>query len=291
MKKILLLFFACLALGALGCSQDTAGTTTAPGSSLPGFGGLPLSLDGPGYIEAGYGHSDLTDNYSSWNDFYTRGMVSGGRNAFTGELTRQARFGDNGWFLDLGWNRTLSPAWYMQLSAGSSVGGFFLPKLRTDALINRKLLRRRQLVATLGVGYDQSKTVGNDIRPHDLRAQVGGAYYFEFPIVLQGGFMWTHADPGDVLARTQYLAINQGHDKEHFVSLRYEWGREGYEILEPSTTAAPAPNVLFNFPEHTITGTWRQWVGPNWGFNLNIEQHQEPAYHRLGGTLGVFLDF
>jgi YaiO family outer membrane protein len=291
MKKALLLFFACLALGALGYAQDTSSPTAAPGSSLPGLGGLPLSLDGPGYIEAGYGHSDLTDNYSSWNDFYTRGMVSGGRNAFTGELTREARFGDDGWFYDLGWNRTFSANWYMQLSAGSSVGGFFLPKLRTDALINRKLLRRRQLVATLGAGYDQSKTVDNDLHPHDLRAQVGGAYYFEYPIVLQGGFMWTHADPGDILARTQYLAINQGHDKEHFVSLRYEWGREGYEILEPTTAAAPAPNVLFNFPEHTITGTWRQWVGPNWGLNFNIEQHQEPAYHRLGGTLGVFLDF
>jgi hypothetical protein len=25
--------------------------------------------------------------------------------------------------------------------------------------------------------------------------------------------------------------------------------------------------------------------------NFNVEQHQEPAYHRIGGTFGVFLDF
>jgi hypothetical protein len=25
--------------------------------------------------------------------------------------------------------------------------------------------------------------------------------------------------------------------------------------------------------------------------NFNLEQHQEPAYHRIGGTFGVFLDF
>jgi hypothetical protein len=49
--------------------------------------------------------------------------------------------------------------------------------------------------------------------------------------------------------------------------------------------------VALDFPEHTVTGTWRQWIGPNWGLNFNLEQHQEPAYHRLGGTFGVFLDF
>jgi YaiO family outer membrane protein len=243
-------------------------------------------MDGPGYIEAGYSHNDLTGGYPTWNDFYMRGMMSGGHNAFTGEISHQDRFGDSGWFFGLGLTRTLSENWYAQVSAGGSAGGFFLPRLRTDAFINRKLLRRRQLVVTAGGGYDQSKTID-----HDWRAQAGAAYYFGFPMVLQGGFMWTHASPGNILARTQYLAINQGHDKEHFLSLRYDWGREGYEVIGAPTLLAPAFNVALDFPEHTITGTWRQWVGPNWGVNLNLEQHQEPAYHRYGGTFGVFLDF
>jgi YaiO family outer membrane protein len=141
-------------------------------------------------------------------------------------------------------------------------------------------------VVTGGGGFDQSKTVDND-----WRAQIGGAYYFEYPVVLQAGLMWTHASPGNILARTQYIAATQGHDKEHFISLRYEWGREGYEVIGPPTDVAPAFNVAVDFPEHTATGTWRQWIGPNWGLNFNIEQHQEPAYHRIGGTVGVFLDF
>jgi YaiO family outer membrane protein len=141
-------------------------------------------------------------------------------------------------------------------------------------------------VASVGGGYDQSKTVN-----HDFRAQVEGAYYFAYPIVLQGGLTWTYANPGNILARSQYIAASQGHDKEHFISLRYEWGHEGYEVIGPPSTSAPAFNVLFNFPVRTITGTWRQWVGPNWGLNFNVEHQQEPAYHRFGGTLGVFLDF
>jgi len=295
MQRVILLV-VCLLSCALASAQVNSSNSVAPGSSLPGLGALGMVMDGPGYIEVGGSHSALTAGNSDWNDFYARAMVSGGRNIFTGELTREARFGDSGWFGDLGITRTLSENWYAHLSAGGSAGGFFLPKFRTDAQISRKLLPRRQLVASVGGGYDQSRTIA-----HDWRAQVEGAYYFNYPIVLQAGLTWTHATPGNILARTQYIAASQGHDKEHFVSLRYEWGREGYEVIAQPATVAPgvalrqaAPSdqgVLFDFPVRTITGTWRQWIGPNWGLNFNLEQHQEPAYHRIGGTVGVFLDF
>ena len=109
--------------------------------------------------------------------------------------------------------------------------------------------------------------------------------------MLQGGLTWTYANPGNILARSQFIAATEGHDKEHFVSLRYEWGREGYELIGAPSFESAAYNVLFNLPMHAITGTWRQWVGPNWGINLNVEQQQEPAYHRWGGAAGVFIDF
>ncbi|MFY9842792.1 MAG: YaiO family outer membrane beta-barrel protein [Terriglobales bacterium] len=286
-RTIFIFTFACWFSCTTASAQATSNTTAAPGSSLPGLGALTFGMDGPGYIEAGYGHNSLTGDNPDWNDVYFRGMISGGRNAVTGELTREDRFGDNGWFGGLGLTRTLSENWYAQVSGGGSAGGFFLPRFRADGLINRKLLHRRQLVVTAGVGFDQSKTVNND-----ERFQVSGAYYFEkYPVVLQGGLLWTHANPGDILARTQFIAATQGHDKEHFVSLRYEWGREGYEVLGAPTAQAPAFDVALDFPEHTASGTWRQWIGPNWGLNFNVEQHQEPAYHRIGGTIGLFIDF
>ena len=293
MKKICIfeaLLFIVISAGLLSpcraSAQVSSTTSVAPGASLPGLGPLAFGLDGPGYIEVGGSHSALTAGNPDWNDFYVRGAVSGGRNTITGEITREARFGDSGWYGDIGLTRLLSENWYAQLSVGGSDGGFFLNKARVDALINRKLLQRRQLVLTLGGGFDQSKIANSD-----FRAQVEGAYYFDFPVIVQGGLTWTHASPGDILARSQFIAASQGHDKEHFVSLRYEWGREGYEIIGAPTTLAPAFNVLFDFPVRTITGTWRQWIGPNWGINLNVDQQQEPAYHRVGGTAGVFLDF
>jgi YaiO family outer membrane protein len=287
MKKISLLLFLFSLACAMARAQSTSNSTVAPGSSLPGLGGVALGLDGPGYIEVGGGHSALTANNPDWNDFYLRGSISGGRNVINGELNREARFGDSGWFYGLGLTRTVAESWYAQVSAGGSAGGgFFLPRFRADALLNRKLLRSRQLIVTAGMGFDQSKTVN-----HDLRGQLGAAYYFSFPVVLQGGMMWTYANPGNIVARSQYLAATEGHDKEHFVSLRYEWGREGYELVGAPSVSVPAYSVLFDFPMHNVTATWRQWVGPNWGFNVSAEQHQEPAYHRVGGTFGIFLDF
>jgi len=244
-------------------------------------------LDGPGYIEAGGGHSALSGGNDDWNDFYLRGSISGRHNVFHGELTHEARFGDSGWFYGAGLTRTISENWYAQVSAGGSAGGgFFIPRFRTDGLINRKLLRSRQLVLTAGLGFDQSKTVNRD-----LRGQIGAAYYFQFPLVLQGGLTWTHASPGNILARSQFVAATEGHDKEHFLSLRYEWGREGYELVGAPSPQSAAYAVLFDFPMHSISGNWRQWIGPNWGVNLNVEHQQEPAYHRWGGTAGVFIDF
>jgi YaiO family outer membrane protein len=286
MRSTPLLFIIMLFSCATAVGQGTSAPTVAPGSSLPGLGGVSLGLNGPGYLELGGSHSALTNGYSDWNDFYARAMLSGGHNVWTGELTREGRFGSAGWLYNLGLNRTLSEDWYAQFSAASSVGGFFLNRFTGDAIINRKLLSRRQLVATVGLGFDQSKTVDKDER---LRAEA--AYYFNFPLVVQGGAMWTHASPGNILARTEYIAATEGYDKEHFFSLRYEWGREGYEVVGEAIGPTPTYNVLADFHERTITGTWRQWIGPKWGVNLNAEQHQEPYYHRWGGTGGVFFEF
>ncbi|HUO16410.1 MAG TPA: YaiO family outer membrane beta-barrel protein [Verrucomicrobiae bacterium] len=286
MKKTSPLLFICLLLCGLMSAQSTNDTTVAPGSSLPGMGGLALGLNGPGYIEVGGSHSNLSGGYSNWNDQYLRGVLSGGKNTFNYEFTHEARFGDSGYFGTLGLTRTFSSNWYGEFSAGASVGGFFLNRYSVGAILNRKLLKEKELVVNGGFGFDQSKTVN-----YDERFQAGAAYYFHIPVVLQGGFLWTHTSPGNIFARTQYIAINEGYNKEHYFSLRYEYGREGYEVIGPPVDSSPSYNVVFDFPEHTITGTWRQWIGPNWGVNLNIEQHQETSYHRWGGTLGVFLDF
>src|SRR5579884_3110319 len=213
----------------LFCMHAVAQNTGSPvpqGSSVPAFSAIPFGTSGPGYLEVGGSYSGLTNQFSSWRDGYARGVFSGANNTFGLEVTRQNRYGDSGWFGSGDWTRALGTNWYSTVDVGSSVGGFFIPKLRADGFINRKLLPHKQLVLNGGVGYDKSK-----IQNSALRGEFGGMYYFQQPFVLQGEVTWTKASPGGIVARSQSLAVTQGHEKEHYVSFRAEFGREGYELV------------------------------------------------------------
>jgi YaiO family outer membrane protein len=258
--------------------------TAKPGTTVPQGSGLPgLNVEGPngpGYLEVGGSRSELTSPQPNWTDAYVRGQVAvSEKNGLSADVERQARFGDSGYYGSLGLTHVFTENLYTNVFAGSSVGGAFIPKFRTDGLVNYKLLPKKNLVANLGFGYDKSKTAN-----WATRVQVGGTYYFRFPIVLQGGATFTHANPGSVNARTYNLAVTQGRYKEHYLSFRAEIGREAYEVIAPQS-------VLANFPIHNYSGTWRQWVGMNWGFNFNFQRELNPYYNRNGATLGLFVDF
>lgn len=264
---------------SLAAQVARPGTTVPQGAAIPGIGS-PEGPNGPGYLEFGGSRSDLTSPQPSWTDAYVRGVINlTPANAFSLEADRQARFGDSGYFGSIGLTHSFTSNLYTNAYVGSSVGGFFLPKFRFDGFVNYKLLPEKQLVLNLGVGYDRAKTVNSDVR-----YIVGGTYYFHFPIILQGGATFTRANPGDILATTYNLAVTEGREKEHYLTVRAELGREGYEVVNVA-------NPLVNFPIHNYSATWRQWIGMNWGFNFNFQRELNPYYNRNGATLGVFVDF
>jgi YaiO family outer membrane protein len=284
MKHILLktpitLTIVLLTLCACMLAQES-GRPIPQGSSGPVVGMIPTTLNGPGFIEIDGSHSALSDSQPSWNDVYLRGGMSFSSNTVNLEFSRQSRFGDSGWFYNGGWVHTWAPKWYTDVHLGTSTGSFFLPRFRVDGFVHRKVLSREQLVLNFGAGYDKSR-----LQASAYRITPGAAYYFDrFPLVLEGGVTWTQSNPGSVVARSQYVALTEGRAKEHYLAVRAEVGREAYEIIQGQATA-------FNFPIRNFAGTWRQWLAPNWGLNFNVERDGNPFYHRLGGTIGIFLDF
>lgn len=267
-----------LMVAGLAAAQQSAGVQPA-GRSLPALGSVPWTMDGPGYLEVSFDHSSLNGGNPSWNDGYVRGAVSGGKNTLSGEVSRQSRFGDTGWFGSLGWNRVLSENWYGSLWVGGSAGGVFLPKYRADAFLYRKFLSRKQLVIGAGAGYDKSKLVN-----YAYRNTADLMYYFSWPLVVEGGATWTRSQPDGTLARTQFLSLTQGREKEHYISARAEIGREAYEILGPA-------GEFFDFSVHNYSLSYRQWLGANWGLNFTFQRDVNRYYHRNGGTLAFFVDF
>jgi YaiO family outer membrane protein len=269
--------------------RSSKGDVVPQATGVTGLGGVPGFLNGPAYVEVGGDDSHLTgpdaSAGSSWNDFYIRGALSSTKNVINYEFNRETRFSDTGWFYGAGWTRVLSDSLYTELSAGSSIGGFTIPKLQLDGIAHVKTLERKQLVLSAGMGYEKSKTVNTA-----TRGQFSGTYYFDrWPLIGEAGMTLTHANPGNILARAQWFTLTEGHEKEHYITFRYEWGREGYELIETSANTAPA--TLFDFPIHNYTVNWRQWIGLNWGVNLSFEHEGNPHYHRNGGLIGFFLDF
>jgi YaiO family outer membrane protein len=277
--KLRILFIASVLLAFCAAGAQEQGRPIPQGSSLP-EGSLPGLFSSPGYLEFGGSYFNLSGPNPNWADAYIRGLVSGGSNVVSAETDRQNRYGDTGWYYSFGWTHVWSENWYSELDFGSStVGGFFLPKARVDALIHRKLLSGKRLVLSAGGGYDKSKTINSD-----YRGQIGGMYYFERPWIVQGDFILTRAAPGNIVAPSALLSVTEGHDKEHYVSFTANFGREGYEIVNVGQAV-----VNFGFQDYSLN--WRQWVGPNWGFTVTPEHEEKPFYHRNGGTVGLFFNF
>jgi YaiO family outer membrane protein len=80
------------------------------------------------------------------------------------------------------------------------------------------------------------------------------------------------------------VAVTEGRNKHHYVTVNAGFGQEAYQIVGPST-------VLTRFPSQNTTITWRQWTGKNWGFNLVGEYYHSPFYERGGGSIGFFREF
>ena len=275
--RLLILLLELLVLCAVAVAQDQE-APVSPGSAVPGVF-FPGVGGGHGFVEAGGGHSALTPGNPSWTDGYLRLLLQGQVNTIQTEVTREDRYGEAGWYFSGGLTHIFDENWYADAFVGMSSYCFFLPKYRADAFIHRKLLPRKQLIMVLGGGYEKAKDVHSAFR---LNPEAN--YYLKPSWILQSGMIFTRGDPGGVTVHTQYFAITQGQNKSHFFSVRGEYGREAWELIGPS-------DVLIDFPIHDVSATWRQWLAPNFGFNLTVERYNNFIFNRIGATAGLFVDF
>lgn len=241
----------------------------------------PAQLDRrSGWVELGLGHADLTSSLASWNDAYIKGYVQlTPTNSIQGEISNQRHFDDQGTFVGASWNHVFNDDWYGSLGVGSSDGGFFLPEVRVDAALYRKWLPQRKLVTGAIMGYYRAKDVHSD---HSL--VLNAVYYFDGAWIAEGGVRINQSNPGDVTTARGFAAITWGHNKDRYVVLRHDTGREGYQLISSGT-------VVSDFSSRETTLTWREWLSPKSGFNLTAAHYSNPSYQRSGVTLGLFYEF
>jgi YaiO family outer membrane protein len=272
------------ALAVAAAAQETA-TPVDPPQSPPQEAGTTIppkpapERTPTGFVELGGSYEGLSSDYGHWSGGYLRSVLTTGRDTWNGEVNGQNEFGDDGVYLALGDTHTFSPDWYGAVTIGSSVGGFFWPRFRVDAFLNRKWAQRKQFVTTLGAGYDMAKDVHRD-----HRAFIGTIYYFEAPWIVEDGVYFNLSNPGNAFSASGFVAVTQGRNEHHYLTLKVGFGQEAYQLIGPNT-------VLTRFPSQTAVLTWRKWVGKKWGFNLITDFYHSPFYDRGGGSLGFFREF
>jgi YaiO family outer membrane protein len=248
-----------------------------PGSDVPAAPALDKTLTN--FIEAGGSYRQLSNGFGDWSGGYARGVFAEGNNIWSGEINGQHEFGDGGVYLAAGDTYKFNPDWYVSLALGTSVGGFFWPRFRADAFVNHKLLPRKNLIVTLGYGYYASKDVHRD-----QSLYFGTTYYFQKPWIIEDGIRFNISNPGVVFSPAGFVAVTEGTNKQHYVTVNAGFGEEAYQIVGPST-------VLNRFESQNLTITWRQWTGKNWGFNFVADYYHSPFYQRGGGSFGFFREF
>jgi YaiO family outer membrane protein len=209
-----------------------------------------------------------------------RGLVHAGpSDVWAGEVVDQREFGDAGIFLGAANTHTFNQDWYAFTAAGTSVGGFFLPRFRANATISRKWLPARQLVTTMGGGYYAAKDAHRD-----YSVATGAVYYFSAPVIVEGGVTWNDSTPGGVVSRYQFFAVTQGRERERYIVVRVAGGHEAYQLIAPTSPIA-------DFVSHSASLTVRQWVNPGWGISLGAEFYSNSSYTRSAVTFGAFRQF
>jgi YaiO family outer membrane protein len=274
----ILILICAFAFGAAAQQDSTTAASPQQGGTDIPAAPAPIKLL-TNYVEAGGSYRQLTDGFGDWSGGYARGVFAVGKNIFNGEINGQHEFGDGGVYLAAGDTYNFNPDWYASLTLGSSVGGFFWPRFRADAFLNRKWLSRKQLITTLGYGYYNSKDVHRD-----QSVFLGTTYYFVKPWIFEDGIRFNVSNPGTVFSAAGFVALTEGTNKHHYITVNAGFGEEAYQIVGPNT-------VLSQFQSQNLTITWRQWAGKNWGFNLVADYYHSPYYQRGGGSFGFFKEF
>lgn len=231
------------------------------------------------YVETGGNYLALSNGFGYWAGGYSRAVYSRGNDVWNGEINAQHEFGDAGVYFAAGDTHTFNADWYGSLTVGSSGGGFFWPRYRTDVFLSKKWMGRKQFITTGGFGYYAAKD------PHRDRVfYVGSAYYFTKPWIVEEGMYFNLSSPGAVFAPAGFVAVTQGRDKHQYIVVRAGFGEEGYQLIGPSVS-------LTQFQSQTVTVTWRKWMGNNWGFNFVTDYYHNPFYNRGGSSVGFFKEF
>lgn len=231
-----------------------------------------------GLVEAsGFLHS-VTNDFGDWRGGRLRAVVPAGRRDVVYlEAVAQRAFGDDGAYATGAWQHAFGNDWITYVSAGAGSGEFFFPALRLDAMLTRKLLASRRLLASVGGTWVRSKDVYRD---RTAVASLAGYLGSSAVLEVSGRFNWS--TPGNLASQRGAVALTLGRAGQRYVVLRAAGGTESYQLTGPG-------QVERSFRSTEASVSWREWLGRHAGVVLGGEWYDNPFYMRAGAQVGVFV--
>lgn len=225
-------------------------------------------------------YHSVSNNYGDWKGAEARAGIPVGRNDFFYlDFLAQETFGDSGVYGVVANTHLWNEDWYTHLAVGSGTGDFYFPDVSVAGSVSRKWLPSRQLITTLGGGYTDSKD-GH----HDFSLLTSVTVYLFDQFIAEGGARITWSNPGSVQTARGFGVLTYGSDRNRFVTLRYEGGKEGYQPIGSTTT-------IVDFSSNEVSLSWREWVASNWGPVAKVSYYDNPYYSRTGATFGFFYEW
>ena len=272
-----------IALGSLtllASAHAAAQITATPPAPPPPAEATPTR----GRVDLGISGARLTAGEKSWFDQYARGFYSlRPGTTVNWDLSHERHFGERGTTGALAFTQDINADWYA--SAGMSFGSAsFQNKRRFDLGVHRKWGPTKSWVS--GLAYMNSHS--NDGVHRDQGVTVSMAYYSPNAWVGEGGLVFNRSNPGSVTGTRGFVALTAGKEKQHYLAMRLDHGKEAY-LPAGALIDASQTNVAFNSTEASVQ--WRHWLSNQYGYVLGAQHYRNPYYRRNSMSVGVFVDF
>ena len=239
----------------------------------------PATAQAQGRIETGGLYHRYTGGFGPWYGAY----VSGQYRFKTGTTVRahyfwQERYGDTGISYQADVTHDVSPRLYARGIVHTSSGGFFIPRIQTEAQIAAKWGDRNQFVTQAALGYIDAKDYHRDVT-----YATEAVYYFENGWVAQATVRWNHSMPEAQLSRYHYAAVSRLAPKRYELTLRGAFGNEAYALVGPVT-------LFQNYESWSVGASYRHWLSSRWGMQLTLDHYRNPFFLHQGAQAGLFID-
>lgn len=230
-------------------------------------------------IEASYTYEylDPYDDYGDWHSFNvtyfrqetpTFSFHLGA--TFHNRLIVAPNYENSGILLFGGITKDLTSRLYSNLVLSFGTECDFLPEYRIDADINLKLLKNKNLIATLGYAYVNYHTPYEDIIwRYGLSLHIKR---FVFELMFYENHSIHDNDPDDIYSDSMLFGVGYGADGWQWTHLIFNFGSQAYLLNDPNLTR-------IKLDSNEITLKHRRWIKNNFGWFASLGFMQLDQYY------------